>query len=76
MQDLKINILLSALNLTHDDIAEAIGVTRPMVSMTIAGKRTSKQTQERITKFIRDRVTTDALFGQPESKTTSNPKNL
>ena len=63
MQVPKINILLTTLGITHDDIATATGVTRPMITQTINGHRTSKKTQDRIVKYIRERITTEALFG-------------
>jgi hypothetical protein len=63
MQVPKINILLTTLGITHDEIASATGVTRPMITQTINGSRTSKKTQDRIVNYIRERITTEALFG-------------
>lgn len=59
----KINILLTTLGITHDDIAEAIGVTRSMITRTIAGNRKSKRTQDRIANYIREQITAESLFG-------------
>lgn len=65
----KINILLTALDVTHDDIAEATGVTRPMITMTIKGDRKSRRTQDRITNFIREQITAESLFGTAQEST-------
>lgn len=73
----KINILLAALGITHDDIAEATGVERSVVTRTIRGERKSKKTQDRIASYIRDQVTTDSLFGiEPEPTPPASPRGL
>lgn len=59
----KINLLLTALELTHEKIAKATGLARSMVTMSIRGERTSKKTQDRIASYIRDQITTESLFG-------------
>lgn len=59
----KINILLTTLGITHQQIADATGITQAMVTMTIKGKRTSRTTQERIANYIRDHITVESLFG-------------
>jgi predicted transcriptional regulator len=65
----KINLLLTALELTHEKIAKATGLARSMVTMTISGDRTNRQTQDRITNYIRDQITTETLFEvDPEAK--------
>lgn len=75
MQIPKINILLSALEITHDDIAAAIGVTRPMVTMTIKGNRKSKRTQDRIARYIREQITPQSLFdAEPDSTEKALPQ--
>lgn len=64
----KINILLTTMSVTHDEIAKATGVSRQMVSATIKGDKKSKRTQDRITDYIRNQITTESLFGiEPES---------
>ena len=64
----KINILLTALGITHQQIADAIGLAQSMVTMTIKGERTSRKAQDLIAKYIRDQITAEALFGGPTSE--------
>jgi len=64
MPNLKINILLSALQMTHKDIAIAIGVTPPAVTMAINGRRKSRQMRELIASCIREHITPESLFDQ------------
>lgn len=65
----KINILLTALDITHQQIAEATMLSQSMVTMTIKGDRKSKKTQDRITNYIREQITAESLFGlNPEPK--------
>jgi transcriptional regulator with XRE-family HTH domain len=59
----KINILLTALGITHEQIAKATGLSQSMVTMTIKGERTSRKTQDRITSYLRDQITVGSLFG-------------
>lgn len=75
MQVPKINILLTTLNLTHEDIAEGTGLARSTVTMTIQGARRSKRAQNQITDFLRDRITSEALFGtEPEANDKTPPQ--
>lgn len=77
MQVHKIKILLATLDITHDDIAEATGVERSVVTRTIRGARKGKKTQDRIANYIRDQITTESLFGtDPEPTDTASPRGL
>lgn len=62
MQILKINVLLTALDVSHNEIAETVGVSRQMVSATIKGDRKSRKTQARIVEYLRARITIQSLF--------------
>lgn len=56
--DTKVTLLLIALDLTHTDIAKSIGRSVSMVSLSLAGYPRTGRTRELITKFIRERITT------------------
>lgn len=76
MQVSKIKILLTTLGITHDDIAEATGVERSVVTRTIRGDRKGKTTQDRITSYIRDQITSNALFGNDPAPPESSPDQV
>jgi transcriptional regulator with XRE-family HTH domain len=59
----KINILLAALGITHQQIADDTGMSQSMVTMTIKGERTSRKTQDRIASYLREQLTVETLFG-------------
>lgn len=71
----KINILLTALGITHQQIAEATRLSQSMVTMTINGERTSRKTQDRIIGYIREQVTIESLFGiEPAPTPPASPR--
>ena len=72
----KINILLTALGITHQQIADAIGLTQSMVTMTIKGDRTSRNAQDLIAKYICDQITVEALFGGSSEPSPQQEKGL
>jgi transcriptional regulator with XRE-family HTH domain len=69
----KINILLTALSITHQEIADATGMSQSMVTMTIKGERTSRKTQDRIASYIREQVTAESLFGAEPTPIEASP---
>lgn len=73
MQVPKINILLTTFDITHDDIAEAAGVDRSLITRTIRGDRKSRRIQNRIADYIRKQITPESLFGAESEATEKAP---